>query len=64
MRPERKYTITSVDASGTLYELTGAPAEFDQIFTREELCFLGLPQIVLNESRKAPITFTITFELV
>ena len=58
------FTIDCCDTFGNLFELSGDPNKFDQIFTKEELRFLGVPDALLKKCMKKPMVIKLQMELV
>ena len=51
------------DKYGMYYTVCGNGDDFVNIFSRDELSLLGVPQEAFEASRKGPVTFKLTFEV-
>ena len=61
MKTERKFMLQR-DKFGTLYDVYGLDDDFIEVYSRDELSFLGVPQEVFQATKEGPVTFKLTFE--
>ena len=61
MKTERKFMLQR-ETSGNFFSVYGLVDDFIELFSRNELSFLGVPQEVFEATRKGPVTIKLTIE--
>ena len=51
------------DKYGVFYHITCLDDKTREVFDREELCFIGVPENVIEAGSQGPVTFKLTFEV-
>ena len=62
MKTEKQFSLER-DEYGVYYQLKCLNDNTTEVFTREELRFLGVSKLVLSEFCKHPVTFKLTIEV-
>ena len=62
MKTEKQFSMYQ-DKYGVFYHITCLDDKTREVFDREELCFIGVPENVIEAGSQGPVTFKLTFEV-